>query len=260
MYIELRTSAGNGGMVVGRGSMATELYGIPQQPGRRYVEIEVKEAYRRQGHGAVLLQALASLARAQGATELLCKARPAEEGERFALHHGFRLDYTILAGELDLRAFDLAAWPEPQPSGIRFGTLAEVGNRAAAIQQIYDLDERTSADIPEWSGLMPPLAEYEAEQLTGHDESIFLAWAGERLVGFLTTDLTGYLYGEGVDPDYRGRGIGLALKLLAIRWAKSRGVATLSTHNNQENRAILELNRKLGFRHWVDASYYVAQL
>lgn len=52
----------------------------------------------------------------------------------------------------------------------------------------------------------------------------------------------------GVDREYRGRGIALALKLLTIRRSRALGATYLRTNNDSENAPILHINRKLGFQ------------
>ena len=46
---------------------------------------------------------------------------------------------------------------------------------------------------------------------------------------------------------YRRRGIAFALKLEAIRYAKSRGFAVIRTNNHVVNHAMLQVNAALGF-------------
>ena len=47
---------------------------------------------------------------------------------------------------------------------------------------------------------------------------------------------------------WRGRGIALALKLLAIRAARRYGARYLRTNNDSENAPMLAVNRKLGYQ------------
>ena len=52
----------------------------------------------------------------------------------------------------------------------------------------------------------------------------------------------------GVRRAYRGRGIALVLKLLAIRYARSLGALFVRTHNDSGNAPMLAINRKLGYQ------------
>ncbi|GCE09357.1 hypothetical protein KDAU_66860 [Dictyobacter aurantiacus] len=65
--------------------------------------------------------------------------------------------------------------------------------------------------------------------------------------GYFPTTNSMYNMMTGVEPEYRGRGIALALKLLVIRCARKYGVAYLRTNNDSENVPMLTVNRKLGY-------------
>jgi GNAT superfamily N-acetyltransferase len=59
----------------------------------------------------------------------------------------------------------------------------------------------------------------------------------------------------GVRKGYRRRGIGLALKLRGIAYARDEGYRLLRTVNESNNRGILEINQRLGFARlpaWLD--------
>ena len=52
----------------------------------------------------------------------------------------------------------------------------------------------------------------------------------------------------GVLPAYRGKRLATALKSLAVRLARPRGVKLLRTNNDAENAPMQAVNRKLGFQ------------
>ena len=52
----------------------------------------------------------------------------------------------------------------------------------------------------------------------------------------------------GVERAYRGRKLGLALKLLAIQCARSYGATSIMTDNDSQNAPMLAINRKLGYK------------
>jgi RimJ/RimL family protein N-acetyltransferase len=52
----------------------------------------------------------------------------------------------------------------------------------------------------------------------------------------------------GVDPDYQGRGIALALKVRTIEFAQAHGFAAIATQNDTTNEPMLHINERLGFR------------
>ena len=51
-----------------------------------------------------------------------------------------------------------------------------------------------------------------------------------------------------VDPMFRRRGVGSALKLAVESTAREKGIGALYTHTEEVNVHVLELNRKLGYR------------
>jgi RimJ/RimL family protein N-acetyltransferase len=54
-------------------------------------------------------------------------------------------------------------------------------------------------------------------------------------------------YDSKVHPDWRGRGIATALKALCLSEAKRRALGRMETENHDDNKAMLAVNRKLGF-------------
>ncbi|WJH37275.1 GNAT family N-acetyltransferase [Paenibacillus sp. CC-CFT747] len=161
---------------------------------------------------------------------------------------------------LDLTSFDEGALRETidrvQQSGISFVTLAEEPGEENE-RKLYELYKVTNFDIPGHSGGYPWYEEWKKWSLdqTGCcPEWMHIAKDGERYIGVVTLvhiEQTGAMYHEftGVLPDYRGRRIALALKLLAIRTARSFGAPYLRTHNDSMNAPMLRINRDLlGFR------------
>ena len=49
-------------------------------------------------------------------------------------------------------------------------------------------------------------------------------------------------------PDFRGQGLARFAKLHAIRWAAENGIREILTDNEEDNVAMLELNRSLGYQ------------
>jgi len=197
-----------------------------------------------------------------GADSLACAIAPGDEAAlRFATNRGFRIDYEMLDSELDLTGFDLAHWESAvsaaETHGIRFTTLLQAQDEHDLLQNLYELDRHLSQDVSDWSGVMPPLEEYKTSLAECDPEAVFIAWAEGRPVGYSMTGADGYTHFMGVARAFRGRGIALALKVLTIRWALSKGIACLSTNNNAANAAILGLNRKLGYTSRLGTIYLV---
>jgi RimJ/RimL family protein N-acetyltransferase len=53
-------------------------------------------------------------------------------------------------------------------------------------------------------------------------------------------------------PEFRRRGLSVAVKLASARWAAANGYERIVTENDAENEGMLAVNRRLGYRHLYD--------
>ncbi|MDQ3457337.1 MAG: GNAT family N-acetyltransferase [Actinomycetota bacterium] len=160
--------------------------------------------------------------------------------------------------ELDVDAFDEARFAPYlqacQVAGIEFTTLAELGDTTEHRRELWALNRTCSADIPD-RGEFYTLEQYVAERIEtpSFDPSgVALAIDGDGWVGMATTSLhptRGFAFSEmtGVLPSHRGRGLSLALKLLAVRFTRSRDLHWLRTFHHPRNVSAIAMNRRLGF-------------
>jgi len=82
-------------------------------------------------------------------------------------------------------------------------------------------------------------------------ESTFIAYLGERPVGFIVCTLegrTGVIAGIGVDPAYRRRRIATALALKATEYLAENGVEKVVCEVYEENKPSLSFIRSFGFK------------
>jgi GNAT superfamily N-acetyltransferase len=160
--------------------------------------------------------------------------------------------------QLDVNEFDDAAF-EPylrraRESGIDFTTMAELGDTADHRRKLYELNKTCSADIPD-RGEFYTYDEYVAQRIdvpTFDAGGVVLAIDDGAWIGMSTTSLhpdTGCAFSEmtGVLTPYRGQGLSLALKLLAIRFIRSSGYRHLVTFHHPRNVTAIAMNRRLGF-------------
>ena len=160
--------------------------------------------------------------------------------------------------ELDVEQFDHAAFEaarsRAQESGIAFTTLAALGNTAEHRRALYELNKACSADIPE-RGQFYTYEEYVEERIsvpTFDPHGVVLALCADQWVGMTATSLhpdKGYAFSEmtGVIGPYRGRGLSLALKTMAIARVRSAGYRRLVTVHHPGNASAIAMNRRLGF-------------
>lgn len=159
---------------------------------------------------------------------------------------------------LDLDAFDDGKF-QPyldrcQEAGIEFTTMAVVGDTTEHRRELYELNRTCSADIP-GRGPFYTWEEYlgkRIETATYDPRGVVLAIYGGAWVGMATTSLhpaENYAFSEmtGVLASHRGRGLSLAMKLLAIGFARSGGVRWLRTMHSPRNTTAIAMNRRLGF-------------
>jgi len=180
----------------------------------------------------------------------------------FLSDRGFVEDLRDWESRLDVPGFDPAPFAghveRVIAGGIRIVTLRElIEDDPEHRRKLYELDVTLAKDVPSPEPLTAPSAEsFERYVFESRDllpEGYFVALHGRRYVGLsalwksdeepdtLYTGLTG------VRREYRRRGIALALKLRAIEYARSRGIRTLKTWNESNNRAMLSINEALGF-------------
>lgn len=181
---------------------------------------------------------------------------------RFLSDRGFVEDLRDWESHLDVPGFDPAPFAghgeRVIASGIRIVSLRElIAGDPEHRRKLYELDVTLAKDVPSPEPLTAPSAEsFERHVFESRDllpEGFFVALDGQHYVGLsalwksdeepdaLYTGLTG------VRREYRRRGIALALKLRAIEYARGRGIRTLKTWNESNNRAMLSINEALGF-------------
>lgn len=217
--------------------------------------------HRRQGLGTQLADAALAFARDQGATRLTVEVRDnSTEGMRFAERYNFQRDRHIFESRLTVADFDgarfAAAIAQAETRGVRFFSLADLGNTEEAQRRDYDLNAALAHDIPGRQGNFMPFAQFQKTVCGASwyraDGQIIAAtgerWIGMAAVGYFEQTNSMYNMFTGVDPAWRGKGIALALKLLAIDCARRYGADYISTNNDSENASMLAINRTLGYQ------------
>jgi GNAT superfamily N-acetyltransferase len=224
--------------------------------------------HRRQGIGGRLFaEATAFLEGVEGWTITSQVADDDAVSLQFAQRRGFTVAHHHRQSSLDVTAFEetpfLPSLEKAVATGIRFFNYLETGDTPEARRKLYELNRLVALDAPD-SSSFPPFAAYSQERFENRQssrqyEGVIIAADGHRWVGLAITiadDSHRLLYNEitGVTPEYRGRRIAQALKLLTIRYARQRGMLKLRTHNDAENGPILAINERMGYR--PEPGYY----
>ncbi|NIK71337.1 MULTISPECIES: GNAT family N-acetyltransferase [unclassified Paenibacillus] len=233
------------------------------EPGALIHTLIVHPEFRGKGVGTAIYGALHAWAQEVKASRLMnYNMKETDESSlAFAEKRGYIRERLTFESVLDLGEYaaderQLASIGDAERSGIRFVTLAEEPGEDNE-RKLHELYQITHRDIPGYTGEYPWFEEWKKWTLGlpgVRPEWIHIAKDGERYVGVVSlqhNEQTGAMYHEytGVLPQYRGRRIALALKLLGMQSAKAAGAPYLRTHNDSANIPMLRVNRDLmGFR------------
>lgn len=228
--------------------------------GQFYAWAGVAPAWRGLGIGAALYADMLAFLKHHNAGTVTSEVRDdCAVSQAFARRRGFVNDRHLFQSSLDLKQFDDS--PHAQfikdhaASGIRIHSLADSGDTPEARRKLYEVNAITDRDVPGWTG--PGLSfeefnEWVYESSWYRPDGQLFAADGDHWVGICAVRLYPEVHGAfnvhtGVIRSYRRRRIALVLKLAAIRYARSQGARSLSTHNDSTNGPMLALNRKLGY-------------
>lgn len=217
-------------------------------PGRAmFGNVRVGSANRRRGVGAALYEPLRRHALAVGAESLLATFVESEAGIVFARTRGF----VEVRAETD-SALDLTRFVEPPHPDADLRAVADVDPHL-----VYAVDMEATRDIPLTEPVEDdmPYDEWVAHVLehplfTAEGSFVAMADGVAAAVSLLLVDLEskrGTSMFTGTLRAHRGRGLGLAVKLASIAWAREHGIEKLVTNNDERNAPMLAINRKLGY-------------
>jgi GNAT superfamily N-acetyltransferase len=257
------------GRVVGYQHVTRE-YGT-WDPGRMNLWLIVAPDARRRGIGTLLYEDGMAYVRERQANKLDSSVRDDDaESLGFAERRGFHTDLHVYSSRLNVPEFDEApfagAVEAAEATGIRFFSMADLGNTPEAQRKLYELNRYIDGEIP-GERVFPSFEEFSEIVFASEwyvPEGQIVAADGERWVGmsavglFPEKDMMRVMV-TGVDDNYRGRGIGLALKLLTHRVAKRHGVKHLVTGNAAHNAPMLAINTKLGYGK-MRGTYYLQRV
>lgn len=140
--------------------------------------------------------------------------------------------------------------------GVTFTTLAAAQVRCADwLERFTELDNATRSETGDPA--VPRSPEVMRHRLASFDldpEACFLALHGERWIGYTLLDPKLSRDGRleqgwtGVRHEYRQRGIGTALKLLGVEYARAHGYTAIVTAPRRQNVASFTMSTRLGFR------------
>ena len=225
----------------------------------------VEEGFRGQGLGSLLYKDLLAQAEVMGAKALRSRVRDTcEEGIRFATNRGFVQKKHSIEMRVDLRTLDDQPYNEVlevlKTQGFLFTNLSELGDTQEARRKLYVLNNGAAATDPGSDGI-PPWSTFEEFELdvcksqwyrpAGQIVAIDTHtgdWAAMSAITVFEGADHAYNLFTGTDVRYRGRKLAQAVKIQALRVARSFGVETVCTSHNSENEAMIAIDRKLGYQ------------
>ena len=236
----------------------------PSEPvGRFELRLIVDRAFRNRGVGAALYGDAHAFLQSEGAmrVDALTKDNSAE-GLTFAEKRGFHKHRHLFESVLDISAFDDSRFrgvvDRAAESGIRFFSFGDTDGSEAEQRRLWELNVTTAQDVPGTDFVIRetwPFEQFQKDvfQSTWYrPEGQILAESDGRLVGLCAVGEfeTGRFSNThtGVLAEYRGRGIALALKLLAVESVRRLGGKSLRTNNDSDNAPMIHINLTLGYR------------
>jgi len=247
--------------VVGLGNYSQSIWFA--HPQKFIVWIEVLPGYREQGIGSALYDSVMNGLHPFDPIALRTTVKEDQpHGIRFLEKRGFREVIRDIPSELDVQSFDLTRFEgledRFQDSGIVIKNAIELENDPDRDQKLYELDWELSMSVPGdlAAGMgRRGLDKYVEYALTGSSailEGFSVTVKGDEYIGLshiLVSKKGIALYQglTGVKPEYRHLGIGLAMKVRGIKYAKAHGYATLLSENDAKNIPMLKMNERLGF-------------
>jgi GNAT superfamily N-acetyltransferase len=231
-------------------------------PGKGRFWVAVARERRGRGTGGALYELVEGYLRTRGAWRARTNVDADPAGVRFLRERGFEQTGADIVSELLLTSAKLE---EPSAPGFAVVPLAQARDR---IDDLYAVCAAGEIDMPsdepdtaltlaDWK-----LDDFGVPELS--DDGSFVALQRERVVSltFLALDPSrklGYNQMTATLPEFRRRGLALAVKLAAARWAQSNGFERILTENDEENAGMLAVNERLGYRRLYEQSKWVLE-
>lgn len=221
-------------------------------------ELVIHPAHRRRGHGKRLLRAVLDLT---GGRLRLWAHGDHEGAGALAASLGFERARSLWQMRRSLYA------PIPEhtlPEGVTVRTFVPGQDE----DEWLKVNAAAFANHPEQGTWTRDDLERREREPWFDPEGFFLAFRGDRLVGFHWTKIhgsdehghepLGEVYVVGVDPSQQGTGLGKALTLIGLDHLRARGLAQAMLYVDESNTAAIRLYESLGFARWdVDVMYAV---
>lgn len=268
------------GRIVGVGNVGHDDFAFEEW--RYFGGLTVHPDARGQGIGTALYDALTARLRERGAQDIRTMLSDQDEdapGRAFLAVRGYvrtwdRYESRLHTADADLGAFDdlMAA---VAADGVQLRPVADLAGDPERNRRLWELDWRLFQDVPMGQTLTRrPFEAWLKQELDDPTFSHELSFVALRpdvndpltgpYVGYSTlmSNPAGFFVigMTGVRREDRGRGVARALKVAAMRALAAAGGGEIRTFNDPPNRAMLGMNRALGFRRGPTRSRYELHL
>lgn len=248
------------GQILGFGSIEQTIY-LPKH--RLFIVTDPR--WLKLGVGDLLLERLMNDLKEANAVTVSCREYALQADLlAFLIARGFKEVDRVLDLRLDLVDIGISPFltvaEKVKDRGITVISLAaERSSDPRCVEKLYELTTTLHEDDPYRAPLSPPA--YDAREAALWldmpyilPDAYFIAKDGDQYVGISDVSLFealphGVTQGfTGVRREYRRHGIGMALKLCAIQYARLHDYKIIQSFNRPIQSAVLALNQKLGFQ------------
>lgn len=230
-----------------------------------YFYLIVKPEYRGLGAGRLLYKDVLEVGTKTGIKKMQIGVRDnCSNCRTFAERRGFVVKRHSMAMALNLDMFDdhpyNAIIKELEREGFQFTTMKSIGDTEENQRKLYALNDMTSSETPGSEGVHSWLSFEDfrksvclSDWYKPDGQMLVIDTANGDWVGMSAiTRFTGadYAYNlhTGVDKRYRGRKLGQAVKVHALRYARNAlKVKMVQTHHNIINEPMIAIDRKFGY-------------
>jgi len=230
-----------------------------------YFYVIVKQEHRNHGAGRLLYADIVQAAEKAGVKKLQIDIRDTEPSHRaFAERRGFVERKHLIGMTLNLETFEDFPLDEAieklKGDGFQFTSMQALGNTEEAQRKLYALNDMTASETPGSEGEHPWLSFEDFQKKVCQSDwykpdgqmvaidTVTGDWAALSAITCFTGTDYAYNLHTGVDKRYRGRKIGQAVKIYALRYAQNvLKVKTVQTHHNVLNAPMIAIDRKFGY-------------
>jgi GNAT superfamily N-acetyltransferase len=232
------------GALAGYAEAWRAFFGTDSRTG--FVKVTVAGTHRLRGIGSALFETGSAHVLALDVDNILTNFHENEAGIAFASGLGFRAVRAEAEAVLDPRTVR-----ETPDSTVDLRAVRDVDPRL-----VHAVDLEATLDMPSTEPIEDiPYDEWEQHVLqhplfTAEGSFVAMVDGVAAAVSLLTFDPeTGRTHNmfTGTLRAYRGRGLGLAVKLASVHWAAAHGATMMATHNDETNTPMLAINRRLGY-------------